>query len=98
MPGKPLSEDLRLLIVGNIISNGGDPETGVFPGNLLPSDFQPFFLGGGGGAKTIVTVQSSLSNNYCLRVTVEGANQNAQRPFFNTEIILMINRYVLKFN
>jgi hypothetical protein len=62
MPGKPLSEDLRLLIVGNIISNGGDPETGVFPGKLLPSDFQPFFLGGG-GAKAIVTVQSSLSNN-----------------------------------
>jgi hypothetical protein len=51
MPGKPLSEDLRLLIVGNIISNGGDPETGVFPGKLL------------WWAKAIVTVQSSLSNN-----------------------------------
>jgi hypothetical protein len=49
--------------------------------NLLPSDFQ-IILG-----KAIVTAQSSLSRNYCLRVTAEGANQNAQRPFFNTEII-----------
>ena len=47
--------------------------------NLLPSDFQPFF------GKAIVTAQSS---NYCLRVTAEGTNQIAQRPFFNTEIIL----------
>jgi hypothetical protein len=38
--------------------------------------------------KAIVSAQSSLSSNYCLRVTAEGANQNAQRPFFNTEIIL----------
>ena len=39
---------------------------------------------------SIVTAQSSLSSNYiiCLRVTAEGANQNAQRSFFNTEIIL----------
>ena len=41
--------------------------------------------------KTIVTAQSSLSSNYCLRVTAEGANQNAVRPFFNTEFILMMN-------
>jgi hypothetical protein len=27
--------------------------------------------------KAIVTAQSSLSSNYCLRVTAEGANQNA---------------------
>ena len=51
--------------------------------NLLPSDFQPF----------LVTAQSSLS--YCLRVTAEGANQNAQRPFFNTGIIL--NNYILSY-
>ena len=51
--------------------------------NLLPSDFQPFL-----GGKAIVIAQSSLSSNYCLRVTAEGASQNAQRPFFNTEIIL----------
>jgi hypothetical protein len=53
--------------------------------NLLSSDFQPFF-----GGKAIVTVQSSLGSNYFLRVTAEGANQNAQRPFLNTEIILII--------
>jgi hypothetical protein len=34
-----------------------------------------------------MTAQSSLDCNYCLRVTAEGANQNAQRTFFNTEII-----------
>ena len=38
--------------------------------------------------KATVTAQSSLSNNYCIRVTAARANQNAQRPFFNTEIIL----------
>ena len=35
VPGKPLSKDLRLLIIGNIIKNGGDPETGVFPGKFV---------------------------------------------------------------
>ena len=35
MVGKHLFEDLRLLIVGNIIRNGGDPETGVFPGKFV---------------------------------------------------------------
>jgi len=39
-------------------------------------------------AKAIITAQSSLSSNYCLRVTAEGANQNDVMPFFNTEIIL----------
>jgi hypothetical protein len=73
------------------------PKQEFFLENYFRLIFSHFFFGGG-GAKAIVTVQSSLSNNYCLRVTVEGANQNAQRPFFNTEIILMINRYVLKFN
>jgi hypothetical protein len=34
-----------------------------------------------------ITAQSSLCSNYCLRVTAEGANQNAQRPVFNNEII-----------
>ena len=32
--------------------------------------------------------QSSLSSDYCLRVAADGANQNAVRTFFNTEIIL----------
>jgi hypothetical protein len=40
------------------------------------------------------TAQSSLSSNYCLRVTAEGANQNAWKPFFNTEFILIL--YCLK--
>ena len=31
---------------------------------------------------------SGLSNNCCVRVTAEGANQNTQRPLFNTEIML----------
>ena len=34
-PGKPLSQELRPLIIGNIIKNGGDPETGVFPGKFV---------------------------------------------------------------
>ena len=34
-PGKPLSQELRLLIIGNIIKNGCDPETGVFPGKFV---------------------------------------------------------------
>jgi hypothetical protein len=34
--------------------------------------------------------EQSEQQLYCFRVTAEGANQNAQRPFFNTEIILMI--------
>ena len=53
--------------------------------NLLPSDFQSFF-----GGKAIVTAVTAQSSNYCLRVTAEGANQNAQRPFLNTEIILIL--------
>ena len=53
--------------------------------NLLPSDFQSFFFG-----KAIVTAVTAQSSNYCLRVTAEGANQNAQRPFFNTEMILIL--------
>ena len=44
--------------------------------------------------KAIVTAQRSLSSNYCLRVTAEGTNQNTQRTFFNTEIILIsINQH-----
>jgi hypothetical protein len=46
--------------------------------NLLPSDFQPFFR---------------ENQELLLRavwVTGEGANQNAQRPFFNTGIILIL--------
>ena len=39
--------------------------------------------------KATVTSQSSLSSNYCLRVTAELANENAQRPFFNTKIPLI---------
>jgi hypothetical protein len=42
--------------------------------------------------KAIVTAQGSLSSNYCLRVTAGGVNQNAQRPFFNTKIIVMLDR------
>ena len=34
-PGKPLSNDIRLLIIGNIINNGGNPETGFFPGKFV---------------------------------------------------------------
>ena len=34
-PGKSLSKDTRLLIIGNIIKNGGNPETGVFPGRFI---------------------------------------------------------------
>ena len=49
------------------------------------NQFSAMFL-----VKAIVTAQSSLSSNYCLRVTAEGTNQNAQRPFFNTEIILKL--------
>ena len=30
-----MSKDLRLLIVGNIISNGRGPETGVVPGEFV---------------------------------------------------------------
>ena len=38
--------------------------------------------------KGIVTVQNSLSSNYSLRVSADGANHNVVRPFFNTKIIL----------
>ena len=34
-PGKSLSKDIRLLIIGNIIKNGGNPETGVFLGKFI---------------------------------------------------------------
>ena len=30
--GKPLSHDLRLLIINKIINNGGNQATGIFPG------------------------------------------------------------------
>ena len=50
---------------------------------ILANRFSAIIFG-----KAIVTAQSSLSSNYCLRVTAEGANQNAVRQFFNTEFIL----------
>ena len=34
VPGKPLSKDLRTLIVNKIILDGGDPTTGVFAGRF----------------------------------------------------------------
>jgi hypothetical protein len=58
----------------------------VFINYLLLSDFQPFW----GKNNKVVTAKSSLSNNYCLRVTAEGAIHNAQKPLFNTEIILTV--------
>ena len=50
---------------------------------ILANRFSAILFG-----KAIVTAQSSLSSNYCLRVTAEGANQNAVGPFSNTEFIL----------
>ena len=44
----------------------------VFINYLLLSDFQPFW----GKNNKVVTAKSSLSNNYCLRVTAEGAIHN----------------------
>ena len=38
-----------------------------------------------------VAAESRVGSNYCLIVAGEGANQNAQKPFFNTEIILIRN-------
>ena len=34
-PGKPLSNDLRLLVISKIIGAGGDPESGNFPGKFV---------------------------------------------------------------
>ena len=47
--------------------------------NLLRLIFSHFLW------KAIVNAQGS---NYASKLLAEGANQNAQRPFFNTEIIL----------
>ena len=41
----------------------------------------------------IFSAQSSLSSNYCLRVTADGANQNARKPVFNIEFIPIYNNY-----
>ena len=50
---------------------------------ILANQFSAILFG-----KAIVTTQSRLSSNYCVRVTAEGASQNAVRLFFNTEFIL----------
>ena len=33
--GKPLSRDLRLLIINKIINDGGNQATGIFPGKYI---------------------------------------------------------------
>jgi hypothetical protein len=41
-------------------------------------------------------VRRLCSEQYCLRVTAKGTNQNAWKPFFNTEFILKLYRNTAK--
>ena len=66
IPGKPLSKDLRSLIVNKIILEGGDPATGIF--NEKFTDFADS-----------LHVSSAVVSNVWKRFCTEGTTKSKEK-------------------